>query len=108
MKLFIKIIAGVICFIALSATILYFAFIKTVSAEVACKKTVELAKQSFKNKGIETSKMKEEDLIGETVANCIKTESKTENRGLLKVKKQRDCVMKSSTLEDFAKCSETK
>jgi hypothetical protein len=98
-------VIGVLIVVGIGA--FYFLFIPP-SAEKACNKVVELARTEYATQtGAETENMTAEDLIGESIEDCVRSEErKAERWGLIRTKAERTCILEASSMDEAATCGE--
>lgn len=102
----VLIIGGVVLALVFVLVIGAVAFIMPPSAKKTCEHAFDLTKAYTEEiLGAEAIADKsEEDLYGQTLDECIESESETGDRGLLQVKEDRKCVLDAEKFEDLLEC----
>jgi hypothetical protein len=105
MKKVLIITGSTVAALVLIGVIVWFAFFRAPSAEASCQKILELSTQALQEVGIETENLSEEELLGQSVEDCVEdAERNAEIDGAARTREFRLCIADAENIEEAANC----
>ena len=102
----VVVVIGIVGLLSIGGFIIFRVFVTPPTSEEVCEKVREIMTEKYKEEigeGVE-AEMIVLEILG-PLDHCIKEEDKSrENKGLLDIKKEGDCIMKAKNYDDLDKC----